>query len=367
MQCFYDGSGGYNVYYARCFKKGNNKEYLYALCNWEGKEVFRPSKKYALVIPKYYEERLFYVVEDFYTGKKGVIDPSENIIMPLVYNELLADFNGDFLTEVDNGEGISIGNISQSEPKCDNLFPEGDINSLLPVTSIVNTSTPAQSSTTGTQSKTQQTIFQNTSVQSSSQNDGLLFEGEYTDPTTGITMVVSIYDQSIYGIGMSPSFVRKNSDGTRVYTENNSSMGFSFDYIYYVTPSFDIYYDCTASGPYGLPNTTRTYMQKGRTIYTPSMNGTNHSNINSQYSSLLQNTNNQGLNEDQYQYIYQGYENIVIGILESFRISPDMNYGVRVQNMQTLRDCQNSMREIREEAAKYEIDLPQSSYETATP
>lgn len=86
-----------------------------------------------------------------------------------------------------------------------------------------------------------------------------------------------------------------------------------------------------------------------------------------QESSTMQSTSEAHLTEAQYLHNYQGFEDIVKGIFETFRIAPDMHYGPRVQNMQTLHDCQKSMREIRQEAAKYGINIPQSSYETATP
>ena len=69
----------------------------------------------------------------------------------------------------------------------------------------------------------------------------------------------------------------------------------------------------------------------------------------------------------QYQSIYNGYEDVVKSVFRAFEICPDMNYGPRVQNMQTLRDAQKSMRSTRQEAARYGITIQQSYYETATP
>lgn len=75
-----------------------------------------------------------------------------------------------------------------------------------------------------------------------------------------------------------------------------------------------------------------------------------------------------GLTEIQYRHAYQGYEDIVKRILETFQIcGSDMPYTARLQGIQTMKSAQKDMIRVRQEAASYGIIIPQSSYETVSP
>ena len=73
------------------------------------------------------------------------------------------------------------------------------------------------------------------------------------------------------------------------------------------------------------------------------------------------------LTAEQYLRSYNGQEDVVKGIFRTFEIVPDMNYGPRTQNLQTLHEAQKEMRRIRQEAASHGITIQQSYYETASP
>lgn len=73
------------------------------------------------------------------------------------------------------------------------------------------------------------------------------------------------------------------------------------------------------------------------------------------------------LTAEQYLRSYNGQEDVVKGIFRTFEIVPDMNYGPRTQNLQTLHEAQKEMRCIRQEAASHGITIQQSYYETASP
>ena len=116
---------------------------------------------------------------------------------------------------------------------------------------------------------------------------------------------------------------------------------------------------CDPFGALSLP----VYVPEPR----PALGGTIESSTASTTPEPIYAPNSEGLSATQYLQNYQGYEHVVQGILETFRIVPDMKAGPRIQEMNTLRDCQKSMREIRQEAAKHGISIPQSYYETASP
>lgn len=74
-------------------------------------------------------------------------------------------------------------------------------------------------------------------------------------------------------------------------------------------------------------------------------------------------TYNGKLSPTQYQQMYQKYENIVSGILRTYSSA---NSVPAAMNKQTLRDAQNNMRRIREEAARAGVYITQSCYETTS-
>lgn len=212
---------------------------------------------------------------------------------------------------------------------------------------------------------------------SQSMPEGLLYKGYYTvgdgiDVETGmvfsgmnITNEIEIYEDYLKDVLVTANYKRTTSSGTRVY---ESSDPFGNPVTYYVTPSYEItlitdYYS------YGFHNQVRTPYNKGQVTYSPTMNGNYGNSYN---TSPNQSTNgynsNPGLSAAQYQQNYNGYEDIVKGIFRTFEITgSDMPYGAKTQNLQTLRNSQNEMRRIRQEAASHGITIPQSYYETARP
>ena len=204
--------------------------------------------------------------------------------------------------------------------------------------------------------------------------EGLLYEGMYTygdgiDVATGTVMSdvhtsssIKIYEDRLEDFGSFPLKEVKES-GSRVYAGSDS---FGSYREYFVSSNFGItlmQYDNNQWGQF----TTRTILSKGEVVYDSSTRG-NYSNTNSYEpsSSTSYDSSDGGLSQAQYQYNYNGYEDIVKEIIESFRISPDMNYGARTENMRTLHECQKSMRELRHEASRHGITIQQSYYETAT-
>lgn len=138
-----------DVKYFCCFKKDNDRQYLYALCNYKGEEVWKPKKKYALVHLEgnYYNHRLPFYVTDFETGKKGIIDKDENVIIPIIYESsiILLEKNKEYVfsTEV-NDEFVTIGKLNDISP-CENIFPKRSFNALPVITDTHSTTTNIQS------------------------------------------------------------------------------------------------------------------------------------------------------------------------------------------------------------------------------
>lgn len=113
-------------------KKEGSKEYVYALCNYRGEEVWYPRNKYSEIYVHYLDNRFVLSVQSYYSNKCGIIDINENVIVPLIYNHtvFVSWKNNEYVydTMIDD-KSVEVGKLN-SIPPSENIFPAISFNDI---------------------------------------------------------------------------------------------------------------------------------------------------------------------------------------------------------------------------------------------